>query len=72
MKKTLPFDYYNLLLQSRCETRSLYGTFVEISKFRFLMHSFQDPPLCISTANFLLSVSPGLGFLDEPYSAKPA
>ncbi len=29
--------------------RSLYGTFVELSEFRFLMFAFQNPPLCVGT-----------------------
>ncbi len=29
--------------------RSFYGTFVELNKFRFLTHAFQDPPLWSST-----------------------
>jgi hypothetical protein len=33
-----------------CETGSLYGKFVELNKFRFMTHYFQDPPLCCSTA----------------------
>jgi hypothetical protein len=32
------------------KTRSVYGTFVELRKFRFLTHVFQDPPLCSSVA----------------------
>ncbi len=48
-RKTWHFDNCHLLSQSRCETRSLYGTFVELSIFPSLTHTFQDPPSSSST-----------------------
>jgi hypothetical protein len=41
MAKTLHFDFFHLLSWSRFETKALYGTFVELSKFRFLTLAFQ-------------------------------
>jgi hypothetical protein len=46
MTKNITFlNYFHLLTESesRCEPRSLYGTFVELNKFRFLTHTFQGP-----------------------------
>jgi hypothetical protein len=40
--------FHNFILEPLYNEFIIYGTFVELNKFRFLSHAFQNPPLCSS------------------------
>ncbi len=46
-----------------CITFIFYGKLVELCKFRFITHTFEDPPLCSSTSSLLHLLSSLLFFL---------
>ncbi len=48
-QKSIRFFYFHLLPSSRRETRSVYDTFVELCKHRFVMQMLLNPTLCSST-----------------------
>jgi hypothetical protein len=47
MTKTFKFRLLSyFIVDSRCETITVYRIFVVLSKFRFQTQTFKDPPIC--------------------------